>query len=60
MLDVCKIASSNGDAHLEEFIEDEFITPRVARIKKLGDYMTHIKRVGSGLGEFLFDQSLDD
>lgn len=38
-----------------DFIE-EFLEEQVTSIKELGEYVTNLKRVGSGLGEYMFDK----
>lgn len=58
LLDLHKLAGSHNDAHLCDFIESEFLNEQVEGIKKLGDYITNLKRVGTGLGEFMFDKQL--
>ena len=39
-----------------DFIEKNFLTEQVSAIKKLGDYVTNLKRVGPGHGEYHFDK----
>ncbi|KAH9393810.1 fts3-like protein [Tyrophagus putrescentiae] len=56
LLDLHSIASKHGDAHLADFLESEYLTEQVEAIKKLSDYVTQLRRVGSGLGEYLFDK----
>nr|AAN39099.1 ferritin [Araneus ventricosus] len=56
LLDLHKVASSHDDAQMCDFLESEYLTEQVEAIKKLGDYVTNLKRVGSGLGEFIFDK----
>ncbi len=57
-LHVC--ASSHNDPQLTDLIEGHFLTDQVKRIKELAGYVTNLKRVGQGLGEFQFDKSLVD
>lgn len=60
-LDLHKLADSHGDPQMMDFIEEEFLSEQVEDIKKLGDHLTNIKRVGPGLGEYQFDKlSLSD
>jgi ferritin heavy chain len=40
---------------LADFL-DGFLQEQVEDIKKIGDYITNLKRVGPGLGEYLFDK----
>lgn len=58
LLDLHKIASKNNDAQLADFLEGEFLEEQVEAIKKLGDYVTQVKRCGPGLGEWEFDRKL--
>lgn len=53
------LASSKNDAHLTDFLEEEFLDEQVESIKKLADHITKLKRAGPvGLGEYLFDKDL--
>merc|ERR1712018_947612 len=57
LLDLTKCADAKGDSHLSDFI-DEFLEDQVASIKSIGDTITKLKRVGDGLGLFLFDKEM--
>jgi len=48
----------DGDPHLQHVLEHVFLEEQVDSIKKLGDYVTQLARVGAGLGEFTFDKTL--
>lgn len=41
---------------MADFLESEYLTEQVEAIKKLGNEVTNLKRVGSGLGEYVFDK----
>jgi len=56
LLDLHVIASKHNDAQMADFIETEFLTEQVEAIKELGGYITNLKRVGPGLGEYMFDK----
>lgn len=56
LLDLHKIASNNIDPQMSDFLESNFLTEQVESIKQLSDYVTNLKRVGSGLGEYMFDK----
>jgi len=58
LLDLHGLASNHNDPHLTNFLEEEFLDEQVDAIKDLGDKITQLKRAGSGLGEYLFDQKL--
>ena len=39
-----------------DFLENNFLGEQVESIKQFSDYVTNLKRVGSGLGEYMFDK----
>ena len=41
---------------LADFIEGHYLQEQVKAIKELSDHVTNLKRVGSGLGEYMFDK----
>merc|ERR1711893_585146 len=56
LLDLHKLADSHGDAQFCDWLESEFLTEQVEAIKELSDHITNLKRVGPGLGEYMFDK----
>nr|WBV73504.1 allergen [Blomia tropicalis] len=56
LLDLHDIAAKHNDAHFAEFLESEFLNEQVDAIKKLSDFVTNLRRVGHGLGEYIFDK----
>ncbi|XP_054706241.1 soma ferritin-like [Uloborus diversus] len=56
LLDLHKVASSHDDAQMCDFLEAEYLTEQVEAIKKIADHVTNLKRVGTGLGEYVFDK----
>ncbi|XP_060531327.1 ferritin, heavy subunit [Cylas formicarius] len=54
------IASDHKDPNLCDFLETHFLQEQVDAIKEIGDNVTNLKRVGEGLGVFMFDQKLSD
>jgi ferritin heavy chain len=60
LLQMHATASDNGDAHLCDFLESEFLNEQVEAIKELADYCTQLKRCGPGLGEYIFDKELSE
>jgi len=56
LLALHKVASDNGDAQMTDFIEGHYLTEQVESIKKISDHVTNLKRVGKGLGEYMFDK----
>ncbi|XP_064603543.1 soma ferritin-like [Liolophura sinensis] len=47
-----------NDPHLEMFLETHYLGHSVDTISKLANYITQLKKVGAGLGEYVFDKSL--
>ncbi len=59
LLELHGTASRNNDPHLTKMLEDEYLEEQIESMKKLGDMITRLKRVGtSGLGEFMFDKEI--
>jgi len=56
LLDLHAVASKHNDAQMADFIENEFLTEQVEAIKELAGYVANLKRVGTGLGEYMFDK----
>merc|ERR1712170_79445 len=56
LLDLHKVADSHSDAQMCDFIESTYLTEQTEAIKQLSDYVTQLKRVGPGLGEYIFDK----
>eukprot|EP01102_Stenamoeba_stenopodia_P013544 TRINITY_DN440_c0_g1_i1.p1 TRINITY_DN440_c0_g1~~TRINITY_DN440_c0_g1_i1.p1 ORF type:complete len:170 (-),score=54.20 TRINITY_DN440_c0_g1_i1:105-614(-) len=58
LLALHKVAADDNDPQATDFIEGEFLEEQVESIKQLADYVTNLKRVGEGLGVYLFDKNL--
>ena len=43
---------------MAHFIEGNYLHDQVESIKELGDYITNLKRVGPGHGEYHFDREI--
>jgi ferritin heavy chain len=56
LLDLHKVANEHGDANMCDFLETHYLTEQVEAIKELADHVTNLKRVGPGLGEYLYDK----
>ncbi|XP_059496623.1 ferritin, higher subunit-like, partial [Stegostoma tigrinum] len=59
LLDLHKLSSGNTDPHLCDFLERHYLDEQVKMIKKLGDHITNLERLGApanGTGEYLFDR----
>jgi ferritin heavy chain len=59
-LEIHVIASNQNDANMCDFLESEFLQEQVDAIKEIGDHVTNLKRVGEGLGVFMFDKQLGE
>ncbi|XP_077987362.1 soma ferritin-like [Glandiceps talaboti] len=53
-------SDKNNDAQMSDFIEGNFLTEQVESMKEISDMISNLKRVGSGLGEYIFDKELDE
>jgi len=56
LLDLHKVCSNHDDAQMADFLESEYLEEQVKAIKEIGDHITQLKRVGPGLGEYLYDK----
>lgn len=51
-------ANEAGDGHLTTFLEDVFYEEQLHAEQELNGCLTVIKRLGAGVGEFLFDKEV--
>lgn len=56
LLDLHQVATSHVDPQMTDFLEGHFLQEQVESIKELGDHITNLKRVGPGLGEYMYDK----
>nr|6KZY_A Chain A, Ferritin [Tegillarca granosa]6KZY_B Chain B, Ferritin [Tegillarca granosa]6KZY_C Chain C, Ferritin [Tegillarca granosa]6KZY_D Chain D, Ferritin [Tegillarca granosa]6L55_A Chain A, Ferritin [Tegillarca granosa]6L55_B Chain B, Ferritin [Tegillarca granosa]6L55_C Chain C, Ferritin [Tegillarca granosa]6L55_D Chain D, Ferritin [Tegillarca granosa]6L55_E Chain E, Ferritin [Tegillarca granosa]6L55_F Chain F, Ferritin [Tegillarca granosa]6L55_G Chain G, Ferritin [Tegillarca granosa]6 len=56
LLDLHKIADKHGDAQMMDFLEGEYLKEQVDAIEEISDHITNLKRVGTGLGEYMYDK----
>ncbi len=56
LLDLHNLADSKKDAQMCDWLETHYLTEQVEAIKELGDHITNLKRVGTGLGEYIYDK----
>lgn len=49
-------ASSHNDAHLTDYLEEEFLDEQVKSINEISKLITNAKRCGDGLGVYQFDK----
>jgi len=56
LLELHSFACQHNDPHLSNYLEEEFLEEQVKSIKEYSDYITNLRRVGPGLGEYIFDK----
>ncbi|XP_035674750.1 soma ferritin-like [Branchiostoma floridae] len=56
LINLHKTAGQHNDMQMQDFLDSHFMTEQVEGIKQIADYITNLKRVGTGLGEYMFDQ----
>ncbi|ELU16429.1 hypothetical protein CAPTEDRAFT_182078 [Capitella teleta] len=56
LLDLHKLADGHGDTQMADFLESEYLEEQVDAIKEISGHVTNLKRVGSGLGEYLYQK----
>ncbi|XP_069805143.1 ferritin, middle subunit-like [Dendropsophus ebraccatus] len=59
LLELHNVAMERKDPHLCDLLECEYLKEHVEHIKKIGDHITNLKRLGvpnNGMGEYLFDK----
>jgi len=49
-------AAGNNDAHLCDFLEENFLDEQVESINEISKLLTNAKRCGDGLGIYQFDK----
>lgn len=60
LLALHKVASDHVDPQMCDFLETHYLTEQVESIKKIADHITNLKRVGTGLGEYIFDKEFNE
>lgn len=60
LLHVHSIGCEHKDENFCDFIETEFLQEQVDSIKEISDHITNLKRVGEGLGVYMFDRELGE
>nr|ALV83426.1 ferritin 1 [Argopecten purpuratus] len=56
LLDLHGLGDKHGDSQFMDFLEGEYLEEQVNAIKEISDHITNLKRVGSGLGEYMYDK----
>lgn len=57
LLQLHSTGSRHVDVDLCDFLESHYLHEQVEAIKEVGDYVTNLKRVGEGLGVYMFDKN---
>ncbi|KAL1509226.1 hypothetical protein ABEB36_003995 [Hypothenemus hampei] len=60
LLHLHSVASGHMDVNLCDFLETHYLQEQVDSIKEIADHVTNLKRVGDGLGVFMFDQRISE
>ena len=58
LLKLHAVADAANDPQMTDFLEGNFLKEQVDAIKQLADMITNLKRVGDGLGVYLFDKDM--
>jgi len=53
-----ELAVEKGDSHLQYFVQEKFLQKQIKWIHKLACHITNLRRVGQGLGEYVYDKHL--
>ena len=56
LIELHAVGERHGDHQMCDFVEGEYLKEQVESIKELSDYVAILKRVGPGLGEYMFDK----
>jgi len=56
LLALHSLAGKNNDAHLCDYLEEEFLDEQVESINEIGKLITNAERCGDNLGVFQFDK----
>lgn len=59
LLELHSLAAQNNDPQMCDFLEDKYLRHQVESIEEIGKFITNLKRVGTGLGEFMFDKEFE-
>ena len=56
LLKLHETSSSHNDAHLNDFLEENYLDEQVESINEISKLLTNAKRCGDGLGIYQFDK----
>ena len=59
LLTMVATAGEDGDPHLSDFLEENYLGEQVRAIKELADLATKMKRAGDGVGLHIIDKELE-
>ena len=51
-----QVSGDANDSQFCDFLEANYLNEQVESIKEISDHVTNLRRVGIGLGEYLFDK----
>lgn len=66
LVELSQQARNHGDPHTASVVKSHFLTPRVDRLKLLGDLLTSARRVGctndqtGGFGEYILNEMQEE
>ncbi|GFH17307.1 ferritin [Haematococcus lacustris] len=52
------VADKHGDASFADFVEGQLLADQVESVKKAAEQVSQLRRVGQGLGVYLYDKEL--
>ncbi|KAK0175801.1 hypothetical protein PV328_000004 [Microctonus aethiopoides] len=58
LLQLHGFSTTHNDPNFSDFLESEFLQEQVDSIKEIANHVTNLKRVGEGLGVYMFDSKL--
>lgn len=58
MLQIHNIASNHKDENFCDFLETYFLQEQVDSIKEIADQVMNLRRVGDGVGVYMYDRDL--
>merc|ERR1712112_209174 len=58
LTDLETMAITKTDFHLVTFTQENFLTRQIIDMKTIGDFLTKIKRAGTGLGFYMIDKEI--
>lgn len=58
LLQIHGVASDHKDENFCDFLETYFLQEQVDSIKEIADHVTNLRRVGDGVGVYMYDRDL--